>query len=85
MKIYLVQVKTNEDEYSVLRTEHEIIEMINFLDFHHEVYKIYDITKFGEIKELKIHAPWHNPDNPLYIKLTDENNNTVFDGYGVEH
>ena len=36
MKKYLVQVKTCEDEYSVLKTEQEIIEMINFLDLHNE-------------------------------------------------
>ena len=85
MKKYLVQVKTCEDEYSVLKTEQEIIEMINFLDLHNEIYKVYDITSFGKVEELKVYGPWHNADRPLCIKLTDKEHNIVFDGYGVEH
>ena len=85
MKKYLVQTKTHDGEYVDLKNEKEIIEMINFLDCNNEVYKVYDVTNFAEVKELKIYGPWHNPDKPLYIKLTDENHNIVLDGYGVEH
>lgn len=85
MKKYLIQVKTHDGEYSDLKTDKEIIEMINFLDCNNEVYKVYDVTNFGQIEELKIHGPWHNPDKPLYIKVTDKKDNIVFDGYGEEH
>ena len=47
--------------------------------------KIYDITSFGKVEELKVYGPWHNADKPLYIKLTDKEHNIVFDGYGEEH
>ena len=85
MKIYLIQVKTHDGEYSDLKTDKEIIEMINFLDCNNEVYKVYDVTNFGQVEELKVYGPWHNSDKPLYIKLTDEKHNIVFDGYGEEH
>lgn len=54
MKKYLIQVKTHDDEYSVLRTEQEIFEMINFLKFNNELYKIYDITDFDEVKKINL-------------------------------
>ena len=85
MRKYLVQIKTYEDLYSDLKTDKEIIEMINFMDCNNEEYKVYNIDSFGQVEELKIHGPWHNPDKPLYIKLTDKEDKIIFDGYGVEH
>ena len=85
MKKYLVQIKRHDGEYSELKTKKEIIEMINFSDCTNEVYKIYDISNFGEIEELKICGPWHDASNPLYIKLTDKKDNLVFDCYGEEY
>lgn len=85
MKKYLVQIKTHDEEYSDLKTKEEIIEMINFSNCNDEMYKVYSISSFGQVEELKIHGPWHNPDKPLYIKVTDKKDNLVFDGYGVEY
>lgn len=85
MKKYLVQVKTHEEEYSMLGTKEEIIKMINFSDLHDEIYKVYDITVFGKVEELKIHGVWHNSEKPLYIKVTDRVGNIVFDGYGEQY
>lgn len=82
---YLVQIKSHEEEYSDLKSKEEIIEMINLSDCYDEIYKVYNISKFGEIEELKIYGPWHNPDKPLYIKLTDKIGNILIEGFGAEH
>lgn len=46
---------------------------------------IYRSSSFGRIEPLKIHGIWHNFEDPLYIKVTDAGENTIFDGYGSDH
>lgn len=46
---------------------------------------IYDISTYGNVKPLEVHGTWHNHKEPLYIKVTDMNGKTVFDGFGEEH
>lgn len=86
-KKYLVQYKwygSEEIEY-FLETTDEIIRMIDISDSNFDYkFKIYDASEYGNIKPLVIHGCWHDPDNPLYIKVTDEDGNLVFDGYGTD-
>lgn len=83
LKKYLLQVKEHEGEYSSIKSGSEIIDVIDELSDKDALVKVFDIS-FGNVKELKIHGPWHNADNPLYIKVVDEENKLILDGYAKE-
>lgn len=83
LKKYLLQVKEHEGEYSDIKSVSEIIDAIDELSDKDALVKVFDIS-FGNVKELKIHGPWHDAGNPLYIKVVDEENKLIFDGYVKE-
>lgn len=85
-KRYLVQSKYDNGEvFSNLLTQSQIINKVNMRDCSCEEMEIFDISEFGEIKKLKVFGCWHNPKNPLYIKVENEYGETEFDGYGTDH
>ena len=86
MKQYLVQIKSDDEVInSSLMKSNEIISRQDATDYTYETLQVYDISEFGKVKPLKIFGCWHDPKNPLYIKVVDENGNVVFDGYGTDH
>lgn len=51
----------------------------------YDEYYIWDISKPSRVTELVVHGCWHEPKNPLYIKVTTKRGKVVFDGYGTDH
>ena len=84
MEEYLMVVKVDDKEYAVLTTEYDIIDHIDMDDCTYEEIEVYRVA-FGNVERLHVHGTWHNFDDPLYIKVTDDEGNTVFDGYGTDH
>lgn len=85
-KMYLVQSMYDEGEVLLgLHTASEIIRRIDFTDCSGEQLQVYDVSKFGRVKPLVIHGTWHDPKEPLKIKVTDKRGKIVFSGYGVDH
>lgn len=87
MKKYLVQCRnynTGENGVSLENTK-DIINRIDLLDCYNEEILIFDVSSYDKIEKLKIHGLWHNPDNPLYIKVTNLKGEILFDGYGTDH
>lgn len=81
MKQFLVQRMIDEEIYSSIMTQRELINYIDMDDCHGEQYEIYDISKFGEVKKLH-YVGWQR--NCL-IEIADENGNIVLRGYGTDH
>lgn len=84
---YLVQILNDLDGgcYSSLKTPYEIIERLDMSDCCPEQLTIYRISKFNTVEKLKINNCWHKMNDPLYISVTDDKGNIVFDGYGTDH
>lgn len=81
MKKYLVQRMVEDEFWSTLMTENELIDYIDMDDCHGEDYKIFDISEFGKIKELR-YAGWKPH---CLIELHDADGNIVVSGYGTDH
>lgn len=82
MKRWLVQrIIDGEERYNSLMGDNELISYINMDDCHNEDYKIFDVSDFGNIKEV-YYTGWQP--NCL-IELIDENKNVVLRGYGTDH
>lgn len=84
-KKYLVQTQYDSETFVSLLTQVEIVSRISMRDCSDEKMFIYDVSTYGKVKPLAFHGTWHEHKDPLYIKVTDMNGNTVFDGYGEEH
>lgn len=84
-KKYLVQSILGRTTYINLLNKAEIIKKISMRDCSDEEISIYDVYSYGKVIPLKIHGTWHNPKDPLYIKVTDESGKMVFDGLGTDH
>ena len=88
MKKFLVQTieKNTLEVCAEFMSKEEIINKINFMDCSDDgAIKVYDTSNFGEIKELKVYGVWHDTDNPLFIKVTDQEENIIFSGFGTDH
>lgn len=87
MKKYLVQWRNyNTGESGVsLENEKDIIRRIDLLDCCDEEIIVFDVSSYDKFERLKIHGIWHNPNDPLYIKVTNSNEEIVFSGYGTDH
>ena len=46
-----------------------------------EVYQIIDAT----LEKVKVSGPWHDPKDPLYITVHDDEGNLIAEGYGTDH
>lgn len=87
MEKFLVQIKFPDDPevYSRFMTGYEIVDRVGMYDCYDEELKVYRITEFGNIEEIKVYGTWHNMKNPLYIKGVDSRGEIVFDGFGTDH
>lgn len=84
-KLYLVQSMFDDEVSISLRSQYEIISRIDMKDCSNEEMYVFDVSQYGSVKPLVIHGCWHKLSNPLYIKVTDEEGNIEFDGYGTDH
>lgn len=83
---YLVITKFDGRVYATMQTKSWIIRQIDMddcTDFLRDS-KVYEITDEGP-QQLVIHNCWHDFKDPLYIKVTRQNGEIVFDGYGTDH
>lgn len=64
-------------------TEAQILEFVAMRDCYSMEVQVYDLLPDQPI-QLKVHGTWHS-DDPLYIKLTNPDGETVIDGYGTDH
>ncbi len=85
-KEYFVQIKDSEEEtYSFKAKPKTILNHIDMSDVTGEEIRVYDISTFGMVKPLIVNGCWHNPQKPLYISVTDDTGNIIFDGFGTDH
>lgn len=84
---YLVIAKDyySGEVFCSIQTAMKIIDRIDMSDCTYEELKVYRLTWDKEPERLVVHGAWHDPSTPLYIKVTDVDGNTVFDGYGTDH
>ena len=83
---YLVVTKFSGRVYATMQTRSELIRQIDMddcTDFTSD-HKLYEVTD-GGVEPLEIHGCWHDHNDPLYIKVTRQNGEIVFDGYGTDH
>ena len=71
--------------FTSMKTASQIIEHISMSDCHDSEIMVYRSSSFSKIEPLTIHGTWHDFADPLYIKVTDADDNVVFDGYGSDH
>lgn len=78
---FLVQRRIDDEVYSTIMTELQLIDYISMDDCHDESYEIYDISTFGKVKKLN-YVGWQ----PMcLIEIADENGEVVLRGYGTDH
>lgn len=78
---FLVQKFIESEVYARICTETELINYLDMSDCSDEEYRIFDVTLWGEIKEV-FYRGWQP--NCL-IEITDKNGNVVVSGYGTDH
>jgi len=70
-------------------TEYDAIRRISLTDIMYGNYAIHRVSIDDNNKvvfsETKVFATWHNPNNPLYIKVCDKDGEILFEGYGTDH
>lgn len=85
MKDYLMVVKTDCGEYATMASPMEIIMHLDMQDCTGEMIEVYKVAFGKQPEALEAYGCWYDFDNPLYIKVTDEDGNIEFDGYGTDH
>lgn len=87
MKQYIVQIIWDDGEMTTsLETARQIIDTIDMSDCYPPIeMKVWEPNKDNWLRELRIHGCWHNPKDPLYIKVTRPDGSIAFDGYGTDH
>lgn len=83
----VVQSDDNGDNLApVTKTAEQIIKDIDMFDcFQPAIYKVFDVTKKGNLKPLKVHGCWSEANDPLLIRLLDGRGKVVISGYGTDH
>lgn len=81
MKKFLVQKNIEGEIFGVLMTENELISYISMSDTYDVDYRIYDISNFGEVKEV-FYEGWQ-PGS--LIEVVDAKGEVILQGYGEDH
>lgn len=86
-KSFLVQIKDDEGLSVSIKTECEIIRLLDMADCYPEALDIYvfDISKAGHAIPVEIHGCWSDLKNPLRIRGTTPDGTIVIDGWGTDH
>ena len=81
MKSFLVQKRSDGRVNGSIYTEAQLISYISMSDCSDEEYRLFDISVFGEVREI-FYKGWQLG---CLIELTDGSGKTVVSGYGIEH
>lgn len=81
MRCFLVQKCYEADVCGTIYTENELISFINMSDCSDEEYRIYDISVFGNVREVHFMG-WKYGG---LIEIADSNGNIIVSGYGTDH
>lgn len=86
-KSFLVQIQDDEGLSVSIKTECEIIRLLDMADCYPEALDIYvfDISKAGHVIPVEIHGCWSDLKNPLRIRGTTPDGTIVIDGWGTDH
>lgn len=79
--MFLVQKMIESQVYGSIYTENELIAYIDMSDCLCEEYKIFDISTFGEVKEV-FYKGWQPH---CLIEIVDSEGHVVVRGYGTDH
>lgn len=89
MNQYLLVEWENTDKSDIgffVADDNKILDRIDFDDCYPGNYEVYYFDKIGmQFKKARVYGCWHNPREPLYIKIEDQEGNILFDGYGTDH
>jgi hypothetical protein len=81
MRKFLIQQIINDQVCQGIYSEMQLIRYLDMSDCYDGEYKIYDVTDFGQVKEV-----FYNGWLPgRLIKITDIDGNVVVSGYGTDH
>ena len=87
-KEYLVVSCGEGQTYAAMEPASMIIEYLSMkgsYEYDYDAYRVFDINQAdASLRELTIHGTGHDPERPLYIKVTDDEGNILFDGYRTE-
>ena len=78
---FLVQAFDEEHQHVELMTANELINYIDFQDFHSETFWIYEVTEMGRV--IPIHYVGWRPN--CEISFENDQNEIVLTGYGTDH
>lgn len=81
MNSFLVQKQSDGEVYGRIYTEIQLIDYISISDCSDEEYRVFDITVFGEVREI-FYKGWQPG---CLIEFTDDSGKTVVRGYGTDH
>lgn len=81
MHKFLVQKVIDNEVCGSIYSEKQLIDYLDMADCCDEAYKIFDISVFGEVKEL-FYQGWQP--NCL-IEIVDSDGTIVASGYGTDH
>lgn len=81
MKSFLVQKRSDSGVNGGIYTEAQLISYISMSDCSDEEYRLFDISVFGEVREI-FYKGWQPG---CLIELADGSGKTVVHGYGIEH
>lgn len=85
-------VITKHDDGTIWKSIKHYVDILSEIDMwdccgdYYEYYKVFAWND-AEMKfvELEIHGIWHDPKDPLFIKVTDKDGKIYFSGYGTDH
>ena len=78
---FLVQKLIEGEVYGKVCSGNELIAYIDMSDCHCEDYRIYDISVFGQVREV-FYKGWQPR---CLIEIVDSEGNMVLSGYGTDH
>lgn len=81
MRKFLVQQIINDQVCQGIYSEMQLISYLDMSDCYDGEYKIYDVTDFGQVREV-FYDGWLPG---RLIKVTDSDGNVVVSGYGTDH
>lgn len=85
MKQYLVQIMEEDGAVAVaIKSANQILEMYGHRDCSGEDYKVYDVSEFGEVRELEYKPSMDGPCN-YHTFVYFDTDEVAFSGFSTEH
>lgn len=80
-QLLVQRIYDDNERDNTIMTPDELVHYIDMQDICEEEFKIFEITNFGEIKEI-FYAGWQPG---CVIEFVDKFGNVVLSGYGTDH